>query len=204
LGIWARVQGAFNNEPTIGYSIHVRIATLGRFFILLSAPTLGYLVDTGVSQNQIALIGSYTFLIIFLSIVWFMKYGIRHFYKIYKFINKKSDIKHIDDSLIRTFTIDKIFFIYVFISFILTATGVIIVNYMATVFPDIRATIVQMSAVITMFGTLVHVFLIDPKLSNAADKDKELLLRYTISFLYARALSSIVLIFIFFILHWSQ
>ena len=74
LGIWARVQGAFNDEPTTGYSTHVRIATLGRFFILLSAPTLGYLVDSGINERQVALIGCYTFSIIlfFILVFWFL------------------------------------------------------------------------------------------------------------------------------------
>lgn len=202
LGIWARVQGAFNNEPTTGYSTHVRIATLGRFFILLSAPTLGYLVDKGVNKSQMALIGCYTFLIIFIAIMIFLKYGIQHFGKVYKFMNRKSYIEEINKDLIKTLKINKVFFLYVFISFVFTATGVIVVNYLATIFPDFRAMIVQMSAVITMLGTLVHVFLIDPKLSSAADKDKTLLLEYTISFLYSRALSSIILIIIFFVLYW--
>ena len=34
IGVWARVVGAKNEQPTIGYSTHVRIATLGRFFVL--------------------------------------------------------------------------------------------------------------------------------------------------------------------------
>lgn len=202
LGIWGRVLGAFNNEPTIGYSTHVRVATLGRFFILLSAPTLGYLVDSGINKSQVALIGCYTFIISFISIVLFLKFGIKHFGKIYKFINRKDDIKDINEKLIKTLNIDKVFFLYVFLSFIFTATGVVFVNYLATIFSDMRAMIVQMSAVITMLGTLLHVFLIDPKLSKAADKDKELLLRYIISFLYSRALSSVILIIVFFALYW--
>jgi len=203
LGIWARVQGAFNDEPTTGYSTHVRIATTGRFFILVSAPALGYLVDSGINQSQIALIGVYTFSIIFLSILLFLKYGIQHFGKIYKIMNRKKNIVDIDENLLKTFEIDKIFFIWVFLSFAFTSTGVILVNYFATIFSDLRAMIVQMSAVITMFGTLIHVFLIDPKLSGAADNDKELLLRYIISFLYSRAIASIVLIVLFFGLYWK-
>jgi hypothetical protein len=202
LGVWARVQGAFDNQPTTGYSTHVRIATIGRFFILLSAPTLGYLVDKGINSNQIALIGCYTFILILISIFLFFKVGIKHFGKIYKFINRKSDICNIEIVLIKTFSLDKVFFFYVFISFAFTATGVIVVNYLATILPNMRAMIVQMSAVLTMFGTIIHVFLIDPKLSTAADNDKELLVRYTISFLYARAISSMLLILIFFSLYW--
>ena len=39
-----RLVGSLNNLPTLGYSIHVRVATLGRFFTFLSAPALGYIV----------------------------------------------------------------------------------------------------------------------------------------------------------------
>jgi hypothetical protein len=201
LGVWARVQGAFNGEAASGYSTHVRIATLGRFFILLSAPALGYLVDTGASQKQVALIGFYVFLIIFISIALFLKFGIKHFAKVYKMINRKSIINNIDENLIDMFSIDKRFLILVFISFLFTGTGVIFVNYLAVIFSDMRAMIVQMSAVITMFGTLVHVFLIDPKLSSAADKNKELLIKYVITFLYSRLISSIVLVLLFFALY---
>ena len=197
LGIWARVLGAYNHEPTTGYSTHVRIATTGRFFILLSAPTIGYLVDSHVASNEIALIGFYTFLIILLSIIVFFKYGIQHFHKIYKFINRKTTIESIDKDMIKIAKFDKIFFIWVFLSFLFTGTGVIVVNYLATIFPDLRAMIVQMSAVLTMFGTIIHVYLIDPRLSKAADNNKELLLSYTVSFLYSRAMSSIVLAILF-------
>jgi len=197
LGIWARVQGAFNDEPTTGYSTHVRIATLGRFFILLSAPTLGYLVDSGVNNKQIAIIGILLFFIIFISILLFLKFGIKHFGKLYRFINRRKNIKDIEALLIPIYEVDKQFFIFVFISFTLTGTGVILVNYIATLFPDLRAMIVQMAASVTMFGTLVHVFLIDPKLSQAADKNKKLLMEYIIGFLYGRALSSLILVICF-------
>jgi len=202
LGVWSRVIGAFNGAPTTGYSTHVRIATVGRFFILLSAPALGYLVDSGMDKNQISIIGFFTFLITLICIMLFFKFGIQHFGKVYRFINKESEIIEINQQLLKEFKVDKVFFSWVFVSFALTGTGVILVNYIATILPEMRAMIVQMSAVITMLGTMVHVFIIDTKLSSAADKDKELLIQYIMSFLYSRALSSAILVFMFFVLYW--
>jgi len=204
-GVWARVIGAFNGEPTNGYSTHVRIATLGRFFILLSAPTIGFMVDGGMRSNNIALIGAIYFTMVTFSIVFFIKSGHKYFYKIYGIINRKSVDISINQDILNSMLETKItfnFFTWVFLSFILTSSGVIVVNYLAANFHDMRAMIVQMYAVTTMFGKLIHVFFIDPRLSKAADTDKMLLLEYSVNFLYSRLLSSIVLGVIFIIMYF--
>jgi hypothetical protein len=97
--------------------------------------------------------------------------------------------------------LNKKFYILACISFLLTATGVILVNYFAVIFYDLRAMIVQLSAVITMFGTLVHVFLIDPVLSRAADENKETLLHYSVTYLHSRLMVSAMLSVTFYILY---
>jgi len=197
LGIWARVLGACNNEPTTGYSTHVRIASLGRFFILVSAPTLGYLVDSGINGDQILIIGTISFFIVLVSIILFLNIGFKYFGKIYNVLNKNSYVDNVPVVPIRDFKIYKKFIIMALFSYILTGTGVIWVNYFATKFPIMRAMIVQLSAVFTMFGTLIHVFFIDPKLSEAADNNKEQLIQLSILFLFSRAISCILLILIF-------
>jgi len=202
VGVWSRVIGSYNLEPTTGYSTHVRVATMGRFFILVSAPALGYGVDTGIESNDIALIGCLTFIIIFIFILIFIKYGIFHFFHFYSFLNRKKNIITIPKLDIRRTSLTPGFFFLVFFSFLLTATGVIIVNYFATIFVNNRAMIVQMASIVTMLGTILHVFSIDPKLSKAADTDKKKLLKYTLSFLYSRALASIVLAILFFFLYF--
>ena len=67
VGVFFRLIGSINNQPTLGYSIHVRIATLGRFFTFFSAPALGFIVDTGNATDKIALIGVFTYLFVFLA-----------------------------------------------------------------------------------------------------------------------------------------
>jgi len=197
IGVWARVLGSYNNEPTTGYSTHVRIATLGRFFILVSAPSLGFLVDSGIETNQIALIGFISFSFISISILFFIKYGLNKFELVYKLLNKKNVLTSVLLININYSVINKVFLFWVFLSFLFTATGIIVVNMLATIIPEYRAMVVQMSAVITMFGTIIHVFKIDPILSKAADTNKEQLLKLTIEFLFARIIAAVIISIIF-------
>ena len=136
IGVWSRAIGAYNLEPTTGYSTHVRVATMGRFFILLSAPSLGYLVDHGVNSNEIALIGFFTFLIILIFIIIFTKYGIFYFHILYGILNKKKVASIIPKNDLKKTKLTPKFFLLVLFSFIMTATGVIIVNYLATIFVE--------------------------------------------------------------------
>jgi len=197
IGVWARVLGSYNNEPTTGYSTHVRIATLGRFFILVSAPSLGFLVDSGIETNQIALIGFISFSFISISILFFIKYGLNKFELVYKLLNKKNVLTSVLLININYSVINKVFLFWVLLSFLFTATGIIVVNMLATIIPEYRAMVVQMSAVITMFGTIIHVFKIDPILSKAADTNKEQLLKLTIEFLFARIIAAVIISIIF-------
>lgn len=177
IGVWGRVIGTINKKPTVGYSTHVRIATLGRFFTFLSAPLLGYLVDqssnlheNAISSSEIALIGSLTFFLTATASFLFLLKGTNGFKYIYKTLNKKETIQNINYSA-KVGKIKKRYFIIVGLSFFFTATGLITVNLLASLFPDYRAMTVQMSATITAFGTLLHVFFVDPQLSQAADQD---------------------------------
>ena len=197
IGVWARVLGSYNNEPTTGYSTHVRIATLGRFFILVSAPSLGFLVDSGIETNQIALIGFISFSFISISILFFIKYGLNKFELVYKLLNKKNVLTSVLLININYSVINKVFLFWVFLSFLFTATGIIVVNMLATIIPEYRAMVVQMSAVITMFGTIIHVFKVDPILSKVADTNKEQLLKLTIEFLFARIIAAVIISIIF-------
>ncbi len=201
VGVWARVIGAANQQPTTGYSTHVRIATLGRFFILLSAPTIGFLVDKGASAGMVSSIGAIAFAIVSMSISVFYFYGLRYMNAIYCFLNKGISVVEITEFKGRLGKVDKKFAFYVVCAFIFTTTGLIVVNILATLLPQYRASIVQMSALITAFGTLVHIFFVDPKLSSLADSNIEQLKKYTRFFLLSRAVSSIFLSILFLLVH---
>ena len=197
VGVWARIVGAIDNQPTVGYSTHVRIATLGRFFILLSAPTLGYLVDQGAKGSDISLVGGISFLIIFFMILLFYKVGYSYFGKVYAFFNKGPEPQVPDKVLLTGKTLDRKFLLMSILSFVFTASGLIVVNILASINPDMRAMIVQLSALITALGTLIHIFYIDPKLSHSADNDTNQLIVYVQLFLIARLSMSVVIFLIF-------
>jgi hypothetical protein len=176
-GVWARVVGAINGSPTTGYSIHVRIATAGRFFTFMAAPLLGFLVDTGVSAAEISLIGSLSFFLISIATVVFVYFGLGSFNWLYGILNSEHP-KELVSKVSITFSDAisyKYFVIVNILSFGLTGIGIIVVNIIAALNPEHRATIVQLAASVTALGTLLHVFKIDPQLSKAADSDPELL-----------------------------
>lgn len=204
LGVWLRFIGAVNSEPSLGYSSHVRFATLGRFFILLSAPLLGFLIDTGVSSGDVAMIGIMVFILVFVFLyLSFNSNVIRFLIKSYRWLNKQSNLKSVvyfDTSSVLINALNKKLMAASCVSFLLTASGILIVNYLATVFVDNRAMIVQMSAFVTMLGTLTHAFYVDPTLARSCDENADLALTAVISFIVGRVLSSLMLILLFFTL----
>jgi len=198
VGIWGRVLGAYQKSPAFGYSLHVRVATLGRFFTLLAAPSLGYLVDQGISANDVALCGSIAFLLIAASAgISFLlppSSYVAAFHLISKYISRESTIAQKKPPLRNNLRFGAV----CSTAFLFTAVGLILVNLLGSLLPDFRASIVQMSAIFTTFGTLLHVFLIDPKLSYAADEDKNELYNLSMMYIMYRAASALVLSIIFF------
>ncbi|EOX1305311.1 DUF2837 family protein [Vibrio cholerae] len=200
IGVWFRYIGAQYGEAASGYSTHVRIATLGRFFILLAAPLLGYSIDNGVNHYHLAFIGFLTFFIVFLILLLAVLTDVGPlFSRIYSYVNR-TELGLTCICKIRQQKINKSMFFPSCLSFLFTASGLVFVNYLAAKMPDNRAMIVQMSAVITMLGTLLHVFLVDPKLARLCDTDIDEALNSIANFLFGRLVSSILLCLIFLLL----
>ena len=200
LGAWLRFIGSVGSEAALGYSSHVRLATLGRFFILLSAPLLGYLIDSGVNSTSIATIGFLAFLLVFLCLLLSITKNLTPFFSgIYNFLNKKSDIK-LEGMVFDNLKLNKKLAFYSFFSFGLTASGILVVNYLATIFTEQRAMIVQMAAFVTTLGTLIHAFMVDPVLARLCDSDEKLAYSSVRSFIVGRVFSSLFLILLFSIL----
>lgn len=194
LGVWMRLIGAHRKEAATGYSTHVRLATLGRFFILISAPLLGYQVDNDVSPRIISLIGFIAFSLVFSYLLAdFFLAEKKYLIYIYNFLNKRSSNSCSFDLSGSRGAINWFFVLFSFFAFLLTASGVVVVNYIASSFPDNRGMIVQMSAFVTMLGTLAHVFLLDPRLAAVCDNDTNLAKDVVRDYLMGRMIASIVL-----------
>lgn len=201
-GAWARVIGSYNHEPTLGYSVHVRIATLGRCFTFISAPLLGFLVDGGAAAKEIAIIGSISFLIVAIAISLFITICIKHFNSLYALLNASFPNTPVYDF---SFSINqaknnKKFIFINFLAFGMSAVGIVMVNMIASIFPLYRAMIVQLAAGVTAFGTLLHVFKIDPEMSYAADINPLKLHELVSIHLVSRLFCSLALSIIFFII----
>lgn len=199
LGVWLRFVGSLNKEAALGYSSHVRVATLGRFFILISAPILGFLTDNGATREYIANIGVFSFSIVFFSFLvsYYFEPNV-FFLNIYKILNRNSVISSLDIKQMNyTKRINYKLTLFSLLSFLLTSSGILIVNYFATIFTENRGMIVQMAAFVTMAGTLMHAFLVDPVLARLCDLDSEKAYNSVRSFILGRLISSFILICFF-------
>ncbi len=190
VGVWGRVVGRLHNSPTTGYSLHVRTATAGRFFMIFTAPLLGYLIDRGALPSQIALCGAIAFaLCFFYTFLILCANNIEIVGRIYS--RKFPEAPSSRYSVNRTFNFH--FSARAAASYFFTATGLIVVNLLAAYAPEHRATIVQASAFVTAFGTVLHVYIVDPQLAKAADSNYQEIYNLAYNFIAARCASSLML-----------
>lgn len=169
-----RSIGAHYDHSALGYSSHVRIATLGRFFILLSSPMIGYVTDVYSDPILILKIGSTLCLFYSISSFFILRYvKLNSYEKLFLALNPRTNFikkKSINVVVVNRFSR---LFLMSFFAFAITSTGIILVNTLASYFSEYRATIVQMSAIVTTLGTMIHIFFIDPVLSKKADESFE-------------------------------
>ena len=163
-GSVGRVYGTYSRQPSYGYSLHVRIATLGRVFTFMGLPIMGYLVDVTGDPKVILWIGvcaavsHSVFTAVFtvsrfklLSLVW---------------APLQNMINQIDHR--QKINFGKIFYFSV-ASILMQLAGIIIINSAAAEIHDYRAALIQTAPLITALGTALHTFVVDPKLSKLAD-----------------------------------
>lgn len=199
VGVWQRVLGSSINSPAQGYSSHVRLATLGRFFILTSAPALGYLVDSGSSPQFLLSIAILTHVVVILGVFIFMDAPRSPNFYAYKILNKnlvKFDVNKRAISMKNM----KGYFSFSFTAFLITSNGILAVNTLAGFYPEYRAFVIQAGGLFTVFGTLLHVFKVDPLLSKTADIDVDLLVEYVRVNLLARMIASLTSLLFYFCL----
>jgi len=206
IGVWSRAVGAQIGKSTFGYSLHVRIATLGRFFTIAAAPALGVLVDMGAEPSILAACGALTFGATFLILSFVNSTNDEWLMAIFLKLFGRDEPKLLRNiGVIEAKKPGQIFSWQCAFAFSFTAVGLILVNYFASIFPDWRSTVVQTTALITTSGTLVHVFLIDPKLARSGDNDPSLLVGQVKSFIRSRLVASGIISIIFMLLiFWGK
>lgn len=189
-GIWGRVWGSLNGMDSSGYSLHVRTATLGRFFTFAVAPTLGYLVDIGEGATAILYISLTTYCLISISSFAIFFVSKKSIFNIFSKIQNAQPTQAVAGHL----RFDKSIVLGGIIAFSLTSSGLLIANFLASQFIEYRGMLVQFTSIITAGGTMLHVFFVDPKISNYCDNSVEDSILAANSYILSRMLGSILML----------
>lgn len=185
LGVYFRVIGSKIHLSSLGYSSHLRIATIGRLATTLGAPLLGLLVDQS-QPKLILLVASVTCLVASFIILIGRNVTLSKGYLVFNFLNRTTEAGPVDRKHEKAISASKKFYLITLVSYLIFSQSIFLVNYIAVSFPDNRATIVQMAALASATGTLIHVLFVDPKMARAADGNPEKLLALCDAYIGAR------------------
>jgi len=206
--VGSRVAGRLTNRTALGTTLSQTLHTLSRFLLIFFLPTLGYIVESGITINDylILVLVAYIFTFIISIIMLFKLNGLQHFYQVLfakyndntvpiailkTLINKKTDLNSKDCD---NFTFDKIILkktLVSFLAYIFLTTGFFIAFMLAVLFPENRLTLSQFTAAFHGFGGVILAFYLDPMLSRSIDiySDDATWLKNVYSILFGRVLS---------------
>lgn len=196
IGLYFRALGAGSGEQAIGYSAHTKISTLGRFFIMVSSPMLGILVDRGFSFHDILLVGCLVYSVYTIGSLAIYRWNAAMIVPLYRALTRRSP-GAAEPARIGGYPLQGKLLFFSVLAFLFWALGVITVNLVATLLPEYRASIVQMSAVITSLGTIMHVFYVDARLARDADLYQSEIRRTIATIALGRIIVGFVLSFLF-------
>jgi hypothetical protein len=209
----ARVAGRLTNRAALGTSLSQTVYTTADFILIIFLPSLGYIVESGITINDyltIVLVAySLTFII---SIIMLVKLnGLQHFYQVVfvkytdntipiailkSLINKKTDLNAKDCN---DFTFDKVILKKTLVSslaYLFLVTGFFNAFMLALLFPENRLTVSGFTAAFHGFGAVIFALYLDPMLSRSIDNysDDIAWLKNVYSILLGRALSYFAII----------
>lgn len=184
-GFIFRHIGAFNNVASLGYSLHVQVATIARIGTLLSYPLIAYQIESGIKSSLLCLIPIVSFLGLAILLSFLSnrtKLAINVAQKLFKILINISNLgsKELKNySFIKNLEIpleiekaEKNRIIYLgTLAFLFTSSAIFITSIIANQFLDFRTTIIQSTPFISSIGTILSVVYFDPTLSKLIDKN---------------------------------
>ena len=208
-----RIAGRITNRVALGTTLSQTIHISSRFLLILFLPTLGYIVESGITINDYLILVVVAYILTFLvSIIMIIKINsLQKFYQVVfdkytdntipiailkSLINKKTDF---NAKVCNDFTFEKVVFkktLVSFIAYIFLITGFFIAFMLAVLFPENRLTLSQLTATFHGFGAVIFAFYLDPMLSRSIDsyKDDVSWLENVYSILLGRTLSYLAMI----------
>ena len=206
--IGSRVAGRIKKRVALGTTLQQSIKTASVFLLVPFLPTLGYLVESGISVETYLQIVFFAFFLSFLfSILMIIKLNtLQSFFQVVfnKYtlntipiaIVKSFIYKGLDQisAKCRVFSFDKIIIKKTLVSllaYLFLITGFFIAFFLAIIFPENRLTMSQFTATFHGFGAVIFAFYLDPMLSRSIDalENDEAWLKNVYSILLGRALS---------------
>ena len=214
-----RIAGRITNRKALGTTLAQTIYTFSRFFLILFLPSLGFIVESGVELNKYFIIVSITFFLTFLVTIFIIT-KINSIQRFYQVLFHQYQSNTIPIALLKTisasksnlnlenfadFSFDKLIIKKTFVSFlayIFLSSGFFLAFMLAVLFPENRLTLSQFTALFHGFGAIIFSFYLDPMLSRSIDLDYEdsIWVKNIYSILIGRALSYLLMLFIFLIL----
>ena len=211
--VGSRVAGRLTNRTALGTTLSQTLHTLSRFLLILFLPTLGYIVESGITINDYLSLVLLVYILTFIvSIIMLIKLNsLQHFYQVvfdkYKentipiailksLINKKTDLNTKDCD---NFTFDKVILkktLVSFLAYMFLVTGFFNAFMLALLFPENRLTVSGLTVAFHGFGAVIFALYLDPMLSRSIDSysDDVTWLKNVYSISFGRILSYLAMI----------
>lgn len=182
-GFMFRLLGAMNSSSSLGYSIHVQVATLARFGTLIAYPLIAYQLETGITNKELSLIPIVTYILLSIFLLYFSKKKnsnknlVTQIFRIvsrFSGLNKELwiiDLKlESNDATINSSDRSKIIYFGTF-AFLFTSASFFLTSIVANQFLEYRTTIIQCTPFISAIGTMMSVIYFDPIISKLIDEN---------------------------------
>jgi len=211
----ARVAGRITNRSALGTTLAQTIYTGSRFLLILFLPSLGYIVESGISiDDYLALVIVAFILTLIVSTIIIIKLNsLQQFYQAVFHEYAKSTIPvallkslilkktGFDAQACEKFTFEKVILkktLVSFLAYIFLTTGFFVAFMLSVLFPENRLTLSQFTSFFHGFGAVIFAFYLDPMLSRSIDSysDDVTWLKNVYSILLGRILSYLAMIFL--------
>jgi hypothetical protein len=178
-GFFLRSAGSSMALSSLGYSLHVQLATISRLGTFIGMPLVGFLLDSGTDPKTVSILPLMVsgIFIVCAVITLYYSTGVERFSVwLFLFLGRKIsklDVpcngKRASPTEISTSEEAMLFWLS-FLSHIIIVVGFYLMIILASIFNDWRVTLMQSTPLLTAAGTLISVIYFDPRASTLIDK----------------------------------